>query len=155
MKRCNRERSRPQLPHPARNITIEWFKEWQLSDGNFYPHFPNASNGEPQFICFIGNLRFAPPHSNALVGQTTTTSTAYPAKVYSVPPSKAVKISSGKGALKSSGTMKLPWSCPRQLRRFDEERNSTNFAIGTPRLEIIISSPSSTGNKSRERFVLA
>ncbi len=65
------------------------------------------------------------------------------------------KTSFGKGALKSSGTVNMPQSIPKLERQSDEVRNGIMFAIGTPRLEITISSLSSTRDNSRERFVLA
>ncbi len=51
-----RERSHSQLHQAGKNVAIYWFWERQLSDRNFYPHFPNASNGEPQFVGFRSNV---------------------------------------------------------------------------------------------------
>jgi len=74
---------------------------------------------------------------------------------YAKTPSNAAIISYGKAALKSSGIVNLPLSLPKLDRRSKDVRNGTSLAIGIPRFEITISSPSSTRDNSRERFVLA
>ena len=127
----------------------------QLSDRNFDAHFPDTGNREPQFVGFIGNVGDRLFIQTLWLGKPPQPALCIQQESHSWPPSNAAKISSGKGALKSSGTMKRPRSCPKLARRFDEVRNGTSFAIGTPRFEIMISSPSSTRDKSRERFVLA
>jgi len=75
---------------------------------------------------------------------------------HSSPPSNAVKISFGKGSLKSSsGKTNLPRSCSKLARRLDKVQNGTNFVIGMPPFEIMIYSPYSTSDNSSEKLVLA
>src|SRR5277367_6742293 len=69
-------------------------------------------------------------------------------------PSNRSRISSGKGALKSSGTTNFPRYIPKKLARLlpgTEIRRAT----GTPRFVIVISSPVATRSRRRENCALA